>query len=229
LLVSNALANNNNKDSSIYFSYAIAGYAFIFDWTNRSDNIHINKKRSYNTIFGYKRKIPLENSNFSFLFGIEFEMPHRIYNNAQPVLDSSAVTVFKTIPPSYKDNYLSTSYINIPVEFQYITNPFFKFINITIAAGITTGYLVRSKYSYTVNNNTFKETKVPNINPIKYGLTTRVGFDFNINRTFFKGRRNISIIGYYGLSSLFKMDKGPNIKPYSIGLLLGSYDFKKKN
>ena len=112
-------------------------------------------------------------------------------------------------------NKLSTSFINIPLlfEFQIPTNRdkqrFF------ISAGGYTGFLVKAhtKVVYDDGGTKTKQKYKGNLNvsPVQYGAMVRLGYSC------------ISLYATYNFSSLYMKNKGPELYSYSIGLTLVNF------
>ncbi len=109
-------------------------------------------------------------------------------------------------------NKLTTSFINIPLlfEFQIPTNNdrnrFF------ISAGGYTGFLVKA-HTKVVYNDSGIRTKQKykgnlNVSPVQYGAMVRLGYSW------------IKLYATYNFSTLYMKNKGPELYPYSIGLTL---------
>ncbi len=112
-------------------------------------------------------------------------------------------------------NKLSTSFINIPLlfEFQIPTNNdkqrFF------ISAGGYTGFLVKA-HTKVVYDDSGTKTKQKykgnlNVSPVQYGAMVRLGYSW------------IKLYATYNFSTLYMKNKGPELYPYSIGLTLTNF------
>jgi len=112
-------------------------------------------------------------------------------------------------------NKLTTSFINIPLlfEFQIPTNNdrqrFF------ISAGGYTGFLVKA-HTKVVYDDSGTKTKQKykgnlNVSPVQYGAMVRLGYSW------------IKLYATYNFSTLYMKDKGPELYPYSIGLTLVNF------
>lgn len=143
---------------------------------------------------------------------------HNLYSNNYIGDVKADSIVFTKIPDDikYKKSKLSLTYIDVPLEFRIVTEKFFR-----IALGFKFGFNVDAHTKYKGNrfvaqdDDTYgtdgvnvkeKQKDVKQIETWRYGPTFRIGYKwFNVTM-------------YYQLSSVFKVDKGPQIYPISIGI-----------
>jgi len=172
--------------------------------------------------------INLFESNFSVAAGLGISC-HNLYSNAVPTRNFqdvndpiiSAKTIFVSLNQYYNKeidydrNKLSLTYLEIPMEFRFKTNP----VNdrpFRISLG--------AKVSYNINNHTkykgedvventnetiiLKKHNIPGIADWSYGVFARIGYG------------HFNLYAAYSLSKIFKEDEGPQIYPISIGLAI---------
>lgn len=143
---------------------------------------------------------------------------HNLYSNTY-IPDIKADSIgFEKIPDgiSYKKSKISLTYVDIPLEFRIRTKKYFR-----IAFGFKVGFLLNSHTKYkgnrfdveddgTVNsdgvNVVEKERDIKQLETWRYGPTFRIGYKW------------FNITVYYQLSKVFKVDKGPQLYPISIGV-----------
>jgi hypothetical protein len=103
---------------------------------------------------------------------------------------------------------LTASYLTVPLllEFQIPVNGRSNrlFISGGVIGGINLGSHTKVKY----DDSKEKDRGNFNINPFKCSATVRAGFN------------DLSLYASYGLTPLFKNDKGPELFPFSIGISL---------
>ena len=114
-----------------------------------------------------------------------------------------------------KKNKLATNFFNFPLlfEFQIPTNhDAHRFF---ISGGGYVGFLVKAhtKVVYDDNGTKTKDKYKGNLNvrPVQYGVMVRLGY------------RWIKFYASYNFSSLYMVNKGPELYPYTIGLTLVSF------
>lgn len=167
--------------------------------------------------------------NVSFAVGVGLSS-HNVYNNVFVEyydIDSTLLTpvyanvtnattgVVEKVSVDYKKNKINTTYVDVPVELRFRTNPNAKGRSFKLGLGARVGYLISAHTKYKGNDLTglqrevkIKEviTKNNNLNRFRYGLNARIGYG------------NINIFGFYSLSTLFEKNQGPEVVPFSVGI-----------
>lgn len=232
ITISSANAQDENGGETLASS--LKGDRIVVDiftdmWQGADDGISISSYSPGASFYGMYN-LPFGKSKFGLGFGFGFGT-HNMRSNAMPVAEvvydsingnvETGNTVFQRIPGSvntteieYDINKLTLSYFDIPVELRYRKeNEKEKAFRFYIGAKI--GYLLNSHIKYKgigfKSDNLgkdvkYKEYKVLNIEPLRYGLTLRVGYSY------------FNLFGYYSLSKIFKDDKGPEMYPISAGI-----------
>lgn len=186
-------------------------------WLNTPSNI---KTSIFTLSSNVQLMFPIigKNTNVSFAGGIGLGT-YNIKSNAQ-IIDTNDVSLYYIIPDSinYKKNKLALSYIDIPLELRFRTNPTEKGRSFKIYIGAKAGILLSSHSKYKgddINNPEefikYKIFAVKNLTPFRYGITAKIGY----------GKFMIS--GFYSLSGLLDKDRGPEITPISIGLTVAPF------
>lgn len=164
--------------------------------------------------------VPLGKSRLSFSFGVGVTSSN-IYHNTL-IKQTDTVTVFSpsdmksSIFSDYKRNKLVTAYLDVPVEFRYRSKPDKTNNSWKIAIGFKGGMLVgnhsklKAKDPVLGDLTVYKESGIKHLNKYRYGPTLKLGYG------------SFNIVAYYSLSTLFDT-KGPEIVPYSIGILLSEF------
>ena len=143
---------------------------------------------------------------------------HNMYSNNY-IDDVQADSIeFMKIPDdiNYKKSKLSLAYVDVPLEFRIKTDKQFR-----IAFGFKFGFNIDAHTKYKGNrmneaddgtvstdgvNVKEKEKDVKQIESWRYGPTFRIGYKW------------FNVTVYYQLSKVFKVDKGPQLYPISIGV-----------
>ncbi len=156
-----------------------------------------------------------EKSPVSFGLGLGFAS-HNLHSNAITQMSlPNRVTEMIIIPDGikYRINKLSFNYLNIPLELRFRTKS-----DIRIAIGLRSGLLIDAHgkyYGHDIsgidNQIKIKNKDISNTDKYLFEATARIGW------------RWIAISGSYGLNSVFVKDKGPDIRPASIGLCFSLY------
>lgn len=182
---------------------------FNFDsWQNIPKGIN-QKPYSFGGNIYFIWDYPIGFGPVSLAFGGGFST-HDVHTNGKIVYSTDGrYTSFVPITTKYNTNKLSCNYFEIPVELRIRSrnNHSFK-----LALGGKIGYAFNVHTKYEDHEGKIKVYKIKNIDPIRYGLTARVGYDrFNIQ-------------AFYSLSPLFLKGRGePNMIPFSIGIGLLLY------
>jgi hypothetical protein len=117
----------------------------------------------------------------------------------------------------FKKYKLATTFLEIPLEFRYTSNPNNPNKSFKAAVGLKVGTLVNvhtkgktllNATGTTLNTYLEKENSKRFINSSRFMATARFGYGI------------ISIFGSYQLNKILKDGAGPNIKLYQIGLTL---------
>jgi len=123
--------------------------------------------------------------------------------------------VFTLIPDigvnkvDYKRTKINMTYLEIPVEFKFRWKSGFKF-----GVGFKGGYLIDSKEKYVGMRSAtgpWEKVKQKDINYLQdfaFGATLRVGYKF------------ISLFGYYQITEVFEVNRGPELYPISVGITI---------
>lgn len=204
----NKVAVGTNKDR-VLFSF---NNAF---WQNLDAGI---KQRTISQGFSTAIMVDLptsENSPVSFGLGIGFAS-HNLHSNAVTSLSlPSRITEMMIIPDGikYRLNKLSFNYMNIPLELRFRTKS-----DIRIAIGLRSGLLIDAHAKYYGHDITgidsqvkIKDKDISNTDKYLFEGTARIGW------------RWIAVSASYGLNSVFIKDKGPDIRPASVGLSFSLY------
>ena len=108
---------------------------------------------------------------------------------------------------------MNTSYLEVPLELRFSSNPENMNSGFKFAIGGKVGLLmdskVKAKVEQDINGNTSYTTKEKSkrfFNGSRLAATARIGYG------------NFSIFGSYTITDFFKQGQGPAVKPYSIGL-----------
>lgn len=143
-----------------------------------------------------------------------------IDNNGNSRFEQAALSVYDA-PDSLRavrKSMLTTTYLDIPLEFRFSTNPYDPARSFKVAIGGRVGFLVNAhtkiKYADDGENKKIKDNQNFNLTPIRYSATLRMGVG------------NFSWFVHYNLNPLFEKDKGPartEAGTYTIGISLAGF------
>jgi len=152
---------------------------------------------------------PVGYGPFSIAFGGGIST-HNVHSNGRVTysVDGNYTSLTPLTTP-YKKNKLSCNYFEVPLELRMRTGNGHKF---KMAFGGKIGYLYNIHTKEVDDDGKRKVYWIKNVNPWRYGVTFRIGYD------------KINLQGFYSLSELFLKGKGePNVIPYSLGIGLLLY------
>lgn len=184
-------------------------------WLNLPAKVKINNISLSSNIY---LMFPLigKHSNISFASGLGVGSGS-VRNNSLPE-DSAGISKFHVIPDSikYSHNKFVTTYLELPLELRFMTNPDSRNRSFKITLGGKIGYLVGKHYKYngydylsdTQEKIKFKIFRVKNLLPYRYGIYARIGYG------------KFALSGFYSLTTLFEESKGPEVVPLTFGLTM---------
>ena len=150
--------------------------------------------------------------SFSAGMGIRSQ---NMYTNSRVEDVKGDSIIFNLIPDKFPDKVdyrktkINMTYVEIPIEFKFRWESGFKF-----GVGFKGGYLIDSKEKYVgtrPESGTWEKVKHKDINYLQdftFGATLRVGYKF------------ISIFGYYQITKVFEVSRGPELYPISVGITI---------
>ena len=165
----------------------------------------------------------IKKSQFSVALGGAFNSVN-IKSDAFPVPyatnDGGSYTLMDTAYFSnvtLRSTKISLNYFDIPFELRWRSKLGTKTNKrASIAIGFKVGFLIQSHTKTRTeedliiggvdHGSRFKTYGIENVNPIKYGITLRAGY------------ANFYLIGYYGLSQVFKNGQGTPANVLSVGI-----------
>lgn len=168
--------------------------------TSRSWNVNINFHQASFGLIG---------KNFGLVTGLGLEFNNYFFDGNNSITKDSLGNI-QSLPydSEVSKSKLTATFLNMPVllELQLGKGSRHKRINIT--AGIIGSVKLGShtKVVYKENRKKEKDSGDFNINPLRFGLTARLGYG------------NLQVFGNYYLTSFFEKDKAPELYPVSVGL-----------
>jgi hypothetical protein len=176
----------------------------------------------------YQYDIKMGDSKFSFHPGIGVGIDKYAFDtvtliHAQDVNGEYANTMVKLedlLPNAsgFDKTKLAATYLDLPFEFRFHTNPYDKSRSFKFGLGGRIGLRLSSqtKIKYREDGNTvkFKNNQSFDMNPIRYGATARIGIGW------------FNLFYYHNFSELFKSGKGPEgtaATNYTVGLTIAGF------
>lgn len=223
-------ADSIHKDnSSVVFNGS--SYNLVFSWKKRkklsphwtgigmgfmnynSDNIPNGKLKmstSHNFTFNiadFHKQIL--NSNWLFVSGVGLEWWRYHFDSNAPLVKVNGVTSF--VPETsvnFRSNMLLSYYVTFPLLLEYQSSHF----HVSGGPVIFMKYYSKSQITYRSDDGKKVEQVMGrdlNIRPVDMKLRLQIGID------------DIAVYGFYSPFSMFKKSEGPDMKTYTIGVMIG--------
>jgi hypothetical protein len=187
-------------------------------WLTKPDSVEVKGTSRGFGLYWMFVDLPVGSPKLTFSFGLG-AFASNIFNNAS-VNESDTFTSLVPIPTSfdYKRTKIVTTYLELPIELRYCSNPDNRNNSFKMGVGFKGGLLVGSHSKIKtkardVNGNltVYKENGIKFLNQYRYGPTFRIGYG------------SFNVFAYYSLSTLFVKNKGPEIVPFSVGFLISEF------
>ncbi len=191
-------------------------------WPNLPDSINTSGfSRHFNAYLMIDK--PFRSSpKFSIGIGIGIGSSNIFFSNTYVNLKSNTGTLpFTNVSGADHFNKfkLSTTYLEVPLEFRFVTDPAQPDQGFKVAVGIKGGLLIsaHTKGKDLIDSTgsavydpkyISKEYEKRFISSTRFALTARIGYG------------HISLDGSYQVTNFLKAGTGPTINPYSVGLTL---------
>lgn len=211
-----------NKDMNMNF---IEAESYLDLEIPKSVGVHLNV---------YEQNIQLNPSGTLGLItglGIEWHN-YRFEKNVRLIPDSTVLKGYLYKGVTLDKSKLTVSYLTLPILFEYQNQADRKLSQFHVSGGVLLGVRIGShtKLIYNETNTpyelvdpatgdvvltnkspleeTFKQYEPFHLNPFKADAMVRIGWGY------------INLFGTYGITTLFRTDKGPELYPFSVGIKL---------
>lgn len=157
---------------------------------------------------GIYKDLPIAYSgkiSFAYAFNYSFNNVHHdgdISYTTDSITNSLHTTIVKS-NSQFRRNKLTTHYFEIPLEFRFRRIAKTK---IRFYAGFKGGVLLGIHSTRITKETKYKQYRLKNALPYRYGPTLKVGIG------------KINIYGFYAMSPLFEEGKGDAINQFTVGL-----------
>jgi hypothetical protein len=224
---------NKDKDSDTKIAYKNddfhhwGGFGMGVNGWLSNGNISLPKNQKYMELnYGkslnfqlnpFEKDIHLYKNYVNLVTGLGFEWSQYEFANKTKLNPDTSYTfgiIDSTNTYSYKKNRFKTTYVNVPLLFEFNTNKSAK-KSFHIAVGVIGGYRLGSRTRQVVdfNGNTIRFIKKDNynINPFRVNAHLSIGY------------HDFTIYANYALTNLFESGKGPQLSPFTIGVKIISF------
>jgi hypothetical protein len=187
---------------------------FMFDMPKDYEFLDLTYEKSIDfSINFFEQNINLVNNKFGMVTGVGVRWNnYRLGNNILLVPDTTVIFGYPSDEKDWRKSKMVVNYLNIPLLFEYQTNPYTNKNSFHVSAGMIFGWRFRTytKMMDRDNGRNVSKTKGEgfHMNPFRYDATARIGWGV------------INLYATYSLNTLFKNDRGPELYPFAVGLQL---------
>lgn len=182
-----------------------SGYEYLDQKMEKSINFDLNL---------FEQNFNIINENFGFTTGLGLEWNnYRFKDNAvlYNLNDTLRGYLSTDLDKEFIKSKLVTTYVTLPVMFEFQTNHFSKSNSFHVGVGLLSGLRIGTHTKAITENGkraTDKNFGASSMNPFKVDLMARIGWG------------KINLYGKYSLTELFKEGRGPELTPFSVGICL---------
>ncbi len=160
-----------------------------------------------------EQNINLVNNKFGMVTGVGVRWNnYRLRNNILLVPDTTVISGYPSDEKDWRKSKMVVNYLNIPLLFEYQTNPYSNKNSFHVSAGMIFGWRFRTYTKMMDRDSGRNVSKIKgesfHMNPFRYDATARIGWGV------------INLYATYSLNTLYKKDRGPELYPFAVGLQL---------
>lgn len=183
-------------------------------WLTKPDSIEVKGTSRGFGLYWMFVDLPIGSPKLTFSFGLG-AFASNIFTDRY-AFETDSMTYLPPVTVEYKRTKLVTTYLDLPIEFRYCSNPEKRNNSFKIGIGFKGGVLVGSHSKIRMRDAlgdwmVSKNTGIKHLNQYRYGPTFRIGYG------------SFNIFAYYLLNTLFVKNKGPEIVPFSVGFLISEF------
>ncbi len=179
--------------------------------------MNLNTGKSWNVNINFLRYgLGLIGNNVGIVTGLGFEFnDYRFDNNNTIMKDDNGMIVEGTYGLPLEKSKFATAYLTAPLllELQVPTGKHNKrlFLSGGVIGGLKIGSHTKVVYKEDGNRQKVKDRGDFNLSPLRYGVTARIGY------------RALKVFANYYLTPLFEEGAGPELYPFSVGLVFSTF------
>ena len=179
--------------------------------------MNLNTGKSWNVNINFLQYgLGLIGNNVGIVTGLGFEFnDYRFDNNNTIMKDDNGMIVEDPYVLPLEKSKFATSYLTVPLllEFQVPTGKRNKrlFLSGGVIGGLKIGSHTKVVYKEDGNRQKVKDRGDFNLSPLRYGVTARIGY------------RALKVFANYYLTPLFEEGAGPELYPFSVGLVFSTF------
>ena len=199
------LGLNNYLTSDFKFAGTDNENLFLDLNTGKSWNVNLNM---------LQYSLPMCRS-IGWTTGLGFEWNNYSFDGNNAIGKDSVGNIGPIYPPDgaiYSKSKLNTTYLTLPLLLEFQCGKRKKgFISFGVIGGLKLHSNVKTKYDLSGSKEKNKIKDDYNLNPLRYAVTVRAGYKF------------IKLYANYGMMPLFQENRGPEVYPFNVGLILFSF------
>ncbi|MCX6305908.1 MAG: hypothetical protein NT040_13180 [Bacteroidetes bacterium] len=213
-----------NPDFNMTFNPA---YPYMNMNTARSLTVNLNP---------FELNVNLYNNKIGFTTGLGFQISNYYFTDNYVMLkDSSTIVAYKVQdaqgnPVTMKVNKLVVSYLNVPLFFEFQTNPYRRLSSFHVSVGVIAGVRIGSYTKQTYDNKEGTYSLVDNsgnqvatFDVEHHSVNDRGAYHlapFKVDASFRAGWSHLNLFGTYSLTKMFQNNQGPELYPFTVGITL---------
>ncbi len=188
---------------------------FSMSRTSENQFMDLNTGRSWNVNLNFQQvSLGIIGNRFGLVSGLGIEFNNYQFDGNNSIMEEAGVIVSKEFPTiSLTKSKLTATYLNVPLLLELQIGGEKRSKRVYISGGIIGSLKLGShtKVVYLEDGKKKREKDQDdyNINPLRYGLTARIGY------------KNLEVYSYYYPTPFFEKNKGPELYPFSVGLSVG--------
>ncbi len=167
-------------------------------WGSFDVNLHVFRSR-VNIAKGY----------LNFNYGLSLEWHHFRYDdNFRIMPDTNMLVIVNEETIDFEKNKFNTMHVAAPLLIGFETKPWDTENSFRMQFGYSPGFMLRGKTKYKYDGEKEIEKDDFNLSPIRHEVNYIIGYgDFNLYAS-------------YDLNPMFETNKGPELHPFSVGIVL---------
>lgn len=157
----------------------------------------------------FQQRVNLIKHYLNIVYGFTLDFNNYKFQNPYTLKPREAMVTPIDAIENWKKSKLATTFISIPIMLNIETNPYRKKQSLHISGGVFGGYLLGAHTKQKATDGTkLKEFDDFNVSKFRYGVIGQIGFSW------------FSIYAKYSMVPLFNEGEGPDLTPFSAGLVL---------
>ncbi|MEI7897098.1 MAG: hypothetical protein WCJ26_08680 [bacterium] len=218
----------------------ISGYVtpdFNMNFSPSYPYMNMNTARSLTVNLNpFELNVNLYQNKIGFTTGLGFQISNYYFTGNYVMLKDSSVLVAYKVQNSQgqyvsmKVNKMVVTYLNLPLFFEFQTNPYRRLSSFHVSLGVIAGVRIGTYTKQTYDNKEEsyflvdeKGNKVASFNVEHYVAMDHGAYHlapFKVDASMRIGWSHLNIFGTYSLTQMFQKNQGPELYPFTVGITL---------